>query len=193
MRARVAIGTTCDAGWLLGLLAGKGVPDGLVVDTDLRWLVVRRAAALGALGEDEIAAELAADPTASGELQATSARAALPSEAGKLQCWERMIGGQASNAQVRAIGGGFWQRGQEDLLSPYVDRYLDALPAVWETSSPQIAASITGNGFPATLIRQDVAERVGAFLERGDLPAGLRRVVLELDDDLRRALRAQSA
>ena len=193
VRLRVAIGTSCDAAWLLGLLAGDGVPDGLVVDTELRWLIVRRAAALGAIGEEEIAAELATDATASGELQATSARAALPSEVSKLTHWERMVGGEASNAQVRAIGNGFWQRQQADLLAPFADRYLDVLPAVWETASPQIATSITGHGFPVTLISADVEARIGGLLERADLPAGLRRVVLELHDDLRRALRAQSA
>jgi aminopeptidase N len=192
VRMRIAIGTISAPAWLVDLLGGRNVPEGLVVDTDLRWLVVRRAAALGALEDEAISAELAKDPTASGELQATCARAAVPTAAAKLHWWEQLVGGQVSNAQIRAIGNGFWQRGQDGLLAPYVDRYLDVLPAVWDTASPQIAASITAQGFPDTLITQDVADRVAAFLERGDLAPGLRRVVLELEDDLQRALRAHT-
>jgi aminopeptidase N len=104
-----------------------------------------------------------------------------------------LVGGTASNAQIRAVGNGFWQRGQDDLLQPYVDRYLEALPGSWERTSPQMAAWITQHGFPITLIEPSVAERVGALLARDDLSPGLRRVVLELHDDLQRALRAQAA
>ena len=39
-------------------LVGQDLPDGLAVDTDLRWHLVQCLAALGELGEDEIAAEL---------------------------------------------------------------------------------------------------------------------------------------
>ena len=192
-RARAAIATSSSPDLLRGLLDGSQVPAGLVVDTELRWLVVRRAAAIGALDAEEIDRELASDPTASGQLQATTARSSIPSAGAKQDAWELLVGGTASNAQVRAIGPGFWQHGQDDLLSPYVDRYLEVLAAVWESSSPQLAASITKQGFPASLVVPDVADRIAAVLDRAELAAGCRRVLLEHHDDLCRALRAQSA
>ncbi|HEY0700166.1 MAG TPA: M1 family aminopeptidase, partial [Micromonospora sp.] len=76
--ARGLIGAAAEAGPLLAWLAGRHVPDGLAVDTELRWALLRRLAVLGAVGEPEIAAELAADRSATGEERAAYCRAALP-------------------------------------------------------------------------------------------------------------------
>ncbi|MGB8650572.1 MAG: aminopeptidase N [Mycobacteriales bacterium] len=192
VRVRAAVQATGDADLLRGLLA-DAVPDGLVVDTELRWLVVRRLAVLGQLGEEDVERELAADRTATGELEALAAVASLPGSATKQRSWELLVGGSATNAQARAAGRAFWQRGQDELLRPYVDRYLEAVPALWEQLSPQLAGSLTQHLFPRTLVEQEVHDRVGALLERPGLPAGARRVVLEQRDDLRRALMAQQA
>jgi aminopeptidase N len=153
--------------------------------------VVRRAAALGELDEADVSRELAADQTASGRLQADAALASMPSAVTKQRSWDLLVGGQATNAQVRAIGGGFWQREQAALLRPFVAACLDVLPSVWETQSPMLARWITLNAFPASLVEQDVLDRFDVFLTREDLHAGLRRVVVEAVDDLRRALGAQ--
>jgi aminopeptidase N len=193
VRVRAAVQATTETARLHDLLTGTDVPDGLVVDNELRWHVVRRAAALGELEEADVDRELAADRTASGELQADAARASLPDAAAKQRAWDALAGGDVTNAQVRAMGGGFWQRHQSELLRPYVDRYLQVVTGLWDTLSPQLAGSLTQQLFPSSLIEQDVLDRVGALLGREDLPAGLRRVVLEAHDDLRRALQAQRA
>jgi aminopeptidase N len=191
VRVRAAVSTTVDTDLVSGLLTGAAVPEGLVVDADLRWHVVRRAAALGLLDEDAVERELAADHTASGELQAEAARAALPDAAVKARSWERLTGDQVTNAQVRAIGTGLWQRRQSDLLRPFVERYVETVPALSDAHSAQLAQSITQQAFPVTLVEPAVRDQVLVLLERSDLAAGLRRVVLEQHDDLRRALRAQ--
>jgi aminopeptidase N len=90
-------------------------------------------------------------------------------------------------------GGAFWQHGQDALLAPYVGRYLDVLPRLWTDLSPQLAAALTAHLFPSTLVVPDVLARVAGYLERDDLPPGMRRVLLEQHDDLARAFRAQSA
>ncbi|MCW2599159.1 MAG: aminopeptidase [Frankiales bacterium] len=192
VRVRAAVQATTDTTRLRDLLTGTAVPERLVVDSELRWHVVRRAAVLGELDEAAVERELAADRTASGQLQAEAALASLPDPVTKQRSWDTLIGGKATNAQVRAIGGGFWQRQQPLLLRPYVDRYLDVLPGLWRDRSPQLAGSLTLHLFPSTLIEPDVAKRVGAVLHREDLPAGLRRVVLEQHDDLCRGLAAQA-
>ena len=193
VRVRAAVTATTDVALLLRLLAGEGIPDGLVVDRELRWLVARRAAALGAFSQADVDQELATDRTASGQLQAEAATAARPDAQGKQLSWDLLVGGEVTNSQVRAIGGAFWQRGQTDLLLPYVDRYLEVLPAVWRDWSPQLAGSLTLQLFPVTAVEQGVHDRVEAFLAAGELPPGLRRVLSEQLDDLRRALHAQRA
>ena len=191
VRVRAAVAATSDRDLLHGLLAGTGVPSGLLVDNELRWHVVRRAAALGALDADDVGREFAADRTASGQLEAEAALAAFPDAEVKAKSWAALVRGDATNAQVRAMGGAFWQHGQDALLAPYVDTYLEALPRVWSELSPQLARALTLHLFPATLVEPDVLARVGAYLDRDDLPAGMRRVLLEQHDDLRRALHAQ--
>ena len=193
VRARAAIQTTTDERHLLGLLRGTDVPEGLVVDNDVRWHVVRRAAALGHIDQADIERELAADRTSSGQLHAETAQAARPDPEAKRAAWDRLVSGKVTNSQVRAIGSGFWQHGQADLLQGYVEPYVDVVPRLWDTLSPVLAGSLTLRLFPSTLVREEVHDVTGRLLERAGLPPGARRIVLECRDDLHRALRAQRA
>ena len=52
--------------FLAGLLAGNVVVPGLAVDTELRWSLLRRLAAMGRADDADIDAELARDPTDAG-------------------------------------------------------------------------------------------------------------------------------
>jgi aminopeptidase N len=193
VRARAAVQATTNAGHLQGLLRGTDVPEGLVVDNELRWLVVRRAASLGHVDGADIDRELTADRTATGQLHAEAARASLPDPAEKRRTWEYLVAGEVSNAQARAIGGGFWQHGQDELLRPYADAYVEAVPQLWERLTPVLAASLTTRLFPSTLVDPEVHTLTGRLLEQDDLPAGARRIVSEQRDDLRRALHAQQS
>src|SRR5262249_36920119 len=58
-------------------LSGNGVPDGLAIDTEMRWALVRALVAQGRMGEPEISAELDRDRTASGERLAAEATALI--------------------------------------------------------------------------------------------------------------------
>ncbi|MCU1589865.1 MAG: Membrane alanyl aminopeptidase [Frankiales bacterium] len=186
------VAATRDVGPLSDLLQGRAVPPGLRVDTELRWHVVRRLSVLGAASEDDIAAELARDSTAAGERHADYARAARPHEAAKRDAWEQVTTDLAlSNHQSQAMAGGFWQVEQAELCRPYIDRYFDEIRAVWDARSPQVAGSLARELFPRVAVEQDVLDRTAAFLS-GDLPPGLRRVVLERGDDLRRAVAARA-
>ena len=193
VRARAAVQATTDDRHLQGLLRGTDVPVGLVVDSELRWLVVRRAAALGQVDSSDIERELAADRTASGQLHAEAAQAALPDADSKSRTWDQLAAGQVTNAQVRAMGSGFWQHGQDALLRPYVEPYVQLVPRLWETVSPVLAGSLTSRLFPSTLVDPEVHALTGQLLQRDDLPPAARRLVLECRDDLRRAIANQTA
>jgi aminopeptidase N len=88
----------------------------------------------------------------------------------------------------RASGG----PAQDDVLRPWVQRYVDELPALWDARTPQVAGTLALDLFPSTLVEQDVHDRT-AVLEHDSHPAGLRRFVAEGRDDLARALRARAA
>ncbi len=174
-------------------LQERNVPAGLAVDTELRWEVVRRLSALGALTVDDIDAELARDRTATGERHADYARAARPDGAAKQRAWQRATRDLAlSNHQTEASAAGFWQVGQADLCREYVERYFAEIVDVWQSRTPQVASSLAGRLYPAVVIDQAVLDRTAEFLAADALPAGLRRVVRERADDLRRAVAARA-
>ena len=188
--ARAYVAATVDGAALEAWLAGAA-PAGLAVDTELRWSVLGRLSVLGAAEEDRLLAELERDHSTTGLRHAEWARAARPDAAGKRATWQALVAGHLSNAQVASYAGGFWQRGQDELLEGYVDRYLDAVPSFWAGGTAQNARMATLRLYPATLVRQDVLDRSDELLRSPALPAGARRVVLEQRDDLARALRAQ--
>jgi aminopeptidase N len=188
---RAYVQATVDVPALEGLLDG-GAPEGVVVDTELRWWVLRRLAVLGEVDEPRLTLELTRDRSDTALRHAEWSRAARPDAGSKEAVWNLLFGDSLSNAQVKALAGGFWQYGQDVVLEPYVDRYLAAVPGFWSEGTPQNARIATLLLFPSPLVRPDVLERVQAVLAT-DLVAGARRIVLEQSDDLRRALRARQA
>ncbi|WP_433344140.1 aminopeptidase N [Micromonospora sp. CA-111912] len=192
--ARALIGATTDIDLLTGWLAGRGVPDGLAVDTELRWSVLGRLVVLGAAGEAEISAEAAADLSAAGAERAAGCRAALPDPAAKAAAWEAVVRNtELSVRLVEAAAEGFWQPEQAELTAPYVSRYFADMPAAWPRRTPSAAESVAHLAFPRYAVALPTRDLAAALLARDDLPAGLRRVVTDLDDDLRRALVARTA
>jgi aminopeptidase N len=176
---------------LHALLVDQDVPVGLRVDTELRWQVLRRLAVLGAATAEDIAAELARDSTAAGERHAEFARAARPDADAKRSAWASAIADlDLSNHQTDALAMGFWQIEQVELCRSYVDRYFDEIAAAWDTRTPQVAQALANALFPSVVVEADVLARTEAFLAE-ELPPGLRRVVLERADDLRRAVAAR--
>jgi aminopeptidase N len=176
---------------LESLLAGTG-PAGLAVDTDLRWTLVKALAGLGRLDVAAVDAELRRDDTAAGRLHALTARAARPTAEAKRDAWAAATGPDLGNSEVRAVTAGFWRVGQDELLEPYVDRYVSELPQVWGRRTPEVAGPLAQSLFPSTLVAQDVLDRTAVLLDERH-PPGLRRYVAEQRHDLARALRARSA
>jgi len=188
--AGVAI-TPAHLDFLRGLLDGSTALDGLKVDTDLRWVLLRRLASRGAVGQPEISAELSADPTDEGERQAAGCRAALPTPEAKEAAWAEVMGGGLSNATFRATMIGFFSADQEELLKPYIQRYFDALAEVWRTWKPDMAQFFTTYAYPFS-VSPEVVRTTDEYLARPDLPQALRRLVSESRDDTIRALNCRA-
>jgi aminopeptidase N len=190
--ARGLIEASTDARRLAGWLKGRGVPDGLRIDVDLRWALCYRLVVLGASGPDKIEAELAADRSATGEQWAARCHAALPDASAKERAW-RVIAEDAtlSNRLVEAHAEGFWQPEQADLTWSYVERYFADMPAAARMRTPWVADQVAKSAFPRYAVAASTRNAAAALLARDDLEPGLRRVVIDADDDLRRALAAR--
>jgi aminopeptidase N len=175
-----------------GLLDGTRVLDGLTVDTDLRWSLLRRLVVRGAAGEDEIAAELVRDPTAAGERNAAACRAAIPSAEAKAAAWERIVGGDLPNAVFRATLGGFVEPDQAELLEPYAERFFAEVGRIWKEWTSDMSHTFAEIAYPFLMISPDTIARTDAYIEENRPPATLVRLLSEGRDGVSRALRARA-
>ena len=177
-----------------GLLDGSVAFDALVVDTELRWHIVRSLAAAGVAGPDLIDAELGRDPTDRGARHAAAARAARPVPEAKEEAWRLVVEGRDQPlALLEEVMGGFQQYGQEDLLAPYAKWFFEALPGVWETRDLPEALAFGRRMYPHLVIDRETVDRTDRYLAREELPGPMRRLLLEGRDGVLRALRARAA
>ncbi|WP_372345816.1 aminopeptidase N [Streptomyces sp. KL116D] len=179
---------------LQGLLDGTGKIDGLEVDQELRWAFLDTLATYGRADEGVLAAELARDDTASGKRHQVRCLASRPSAAVKAQAWAQVVESDVlSNALVEATIAGFEQPSQRELTAPYAEKYFAAIERVWADRSIQIGMHVVRGLFPGLQDSQETLDATDAWLasHEGAAPA-LRRLVLEAQDDLARALRGQT-
>jgi aminopeptidase N len=188
-RCRIAVD---DPAFALGLLDGSVNVDGLVVDHDLRWHAVVQTAHRGAIGEDEIAQEHARDRTDEGARHATTARAAQPLAAAKEQAWAVARDHAQPLALRRAACGGLHQYDQVELLRPFVDRYVEELPAMWADRHRQESIDLTERLFPVAVIEEATLAAIEPVLTFSSVPDAGKRLVIEQLDNLRRALRTRA-
>nr|MDQ4007842.1 aminopeptidase N [Actinomycetota bacterium] len=175
------------------LLDDGGELPGLRIDADLRWALLSGLAGAGRLDESAIEAELSRDNTISGQQHAASARTALPSAAAKQWAWHQATErDDVPNETQRSVAAAFQQPGQEELLLPYVDRYLELAATVWEDKGTQLASNVLTFMFPRAIPTPEVLDKVSAWLSTTQANPAARRLVSEGRADLERALRAQA-
>jgi len=182
-----------DLSLLAGLLDGTIVLDGLAVDTDLRWTLLRRLVSRGVLVEEAIDAELSADATDAGERQAAACRAAVPSVKGKRETWETLTEGKLTIAMFRATLAGFTDADQAALVEPYRPEYFAAVGEVWREWSSAMAQDFVAGGYTICAVDEATVEATDVYLASvPEPPAALRRLLNEGRDEVLRALRNQA-
>jgi aminopeptidase N len=190
--ARGLIGATVETKRLQEWLDGQGVPEGLPIDADLRWLILYRLVVLGGAGRAEIDAEFERDRSATGEQWAARCRAALPDAEAKAAAWSAIIeDASLSNRLVEMTASGFWQPEQLGLLAPYVARYFADMPAMMRIRSGMSAERTVGLAYPDIAVDAETRRLAAELVGREDLDPILRRVVQDADDDMRKALAAR--
>jgi aminopeptidase N len=181
-----------DIKWLLGVLDGTTTVAGLVVDFELRWRVIDTLATIGVADEDLIQAELVRDPTDEGQKEAASARAARPDARAKKAAWDAVVSDESVSVPMkRAIAAGFHREDQMDLLKAFVSPYFESLDAIWAKYDSEAGIRIVEWMYPRVVFTQDVVNATDKALKR-DLPGPVRRALLENQDGIMRALRAQA-
>ena len=177
---------------LEALLDGSLTFEGLAVDTDLRWTILTALARKGRADADRIAEELERDTTISGQEHAAAARAARPTAEAKAEAWElATVRDDVANETQRSVILAFHDFGQDEVLAPYVDRYLAAADTLWEDKGTQRASTALEHLFPRQLASQELLDRVDAWLESSPANPAAKRYVREGRADVARALAAQ--
>lgn len=173
---------------------------GLEIDTDLRWRIVTALAAAGDVDADGletrfIDAEVQRDPTATGKRHGAQAAAARPQLEVKEQAFTTVVEDDTlANATTRAIVAGFGAPGQSELLKPFTARYFQAIPGVWARRSSEVAQTVVIGLYPSWDISEDAIAAADEFLAapESEVPPALRRLVLEGQAGVKRALRARA-
>ncbi len=185
---------------ITGWLAGNGVPDGLVVDADLRWQLVHHLARLGRLDDAAIDAELTADATITGEEAAAASKASRPDARAKAAAWSLAVTQpDVPNETQRKICNAFMVSGQDDVLRPYVDAYLELCEKIsaraggWAERGLPLQNNAVEGLFPSPLADRDFVDRLDAWLGSVQLSDHVRRTVVERRSAAVRALACQEA
>ena len=90
-------------------------------------------------------------------------------------------------------------REQDDVLSPYIERYLQlaedisAARGVWATKGISLRKAAVRHLFPWPTQQQPFLERLDGWLADADITPSVRRTILERRDETVRALACQAA
>ena len=140
---------------------------GSMIDTDLRWALVTGLAKAGAADDALIDAELERDPTIAGQEHAAAARASRPDAAAKSAAWSDLVDNpEIPNGTYSAIAAAFMRHGQQELLEPYLEQYLEAADDIWERLGTHMASNFLEGAFPPAA-RQRGDGRPAGPLARG--------------------------
>ncbi|TGN66465.1 aminopeptidase N [Nocardioides eburneiflavus] len=176
---------------LIGLLDGSFTVEGLAIDQDMRWALITALAKQGRFGDAEIDAELEVDRTISGQEQAAAARAAQPTAEAKAAAWAALVDPATPNETSREIAFSIFRFGQEDVLGPYLEKFLTASETLVDTLGFHKASTILEYGFPRPLGSEATLARLDEWLAGTTAPKQAQRYVGEARAEIARALAAQ--
>ncbi|WP_278256585.1 ERAP1-like C-terminal domain-containing protein [Nocardioides convexus] len=138
---------------------------------------------------------LAGDNTISGQEMSAAARAAIGTPQAKERAWtQALLDPSVPNETQRSVVHAFWQAGQEEVLAPYVERYLAEVAGSWERLGAHKASVALEFIFPRRVATQATLDTVDAWLAENaeTVNPGAVRYVREGRADVARALAAQA-
>jgi aminopeptidase N len=172
--------------------ATMGAPRDVPIDTEMRWLIALRLAALGAFGDGDIEAELDRERTSVTVEHAARARAARPDRDAKAAAWAAIIHDDTlSNRLLFATARGFWQPRPADLTASYVDQYIAEVPAMAARRTAQVAERLARLAFPAYSVDPGTLAAMTRMRDDESLVPALRRALIDETDELARSVAAR--
>ena len=189
---RAAAETPAGLGRLGGVLDGTVALPGVPLRPLDRWNLVTALVALGhPAAAERLAAERKRDPSGDGLKYAWIAGAAAPDPAVKRRYFEAYLSDRTLQEDwVEQSLPAFNHWHQSDLTRPYLARALDALPQIKRERRIFFVLAWL-NAFIGGQHGEDALAIVRAHLASGKLEPDLRLKILEVTDELERAVRIQ--
>ena len=155
--------------------------DGLAVDTDLRWALLRHLVSRGGAVARRRSTP-SSPPTRPTRAIGRRRRAGRPwpSITGKRETWETLTDGKLTIAMFRATLAGFADPDQSGLVEPYRPEYFAAVGEVWREWSSSIAQDFVEGGYSVCAIDQATIEATDAYL--ASVPRAARRALRLLNE-----------
>lgn len=158
-------------------------------DLDLQWRALVRKAQLGLEIATEAQALLDRDPDPDAWISRLQVQAATPDPAEKMAAWQTLVTERAVPiGSMHLVATSFWSAGQEELLRPYAEAYLDLVPNL-SGSGMMVAMAFTRSLFPLFAVDLAYVQRAEALASEAD-PV-VRSNLLERADRTRRMLRSR--
>ncbi len=182
------------------LLSGSKKLPGLDLGSQLTWALWTAQTATAHATRSQLDQAHHADTSREGRLGYVRAVAAMPAEEAKAEAWKAITLGRLSNDELSATISGF-QLAAPALLTTYEDTYFDSIRTWWDEHSMEIATRMIRGLYPRALDAEAAssAEENPTVLatqnwlnSNGTAPGALRRIMTELLDDARRALKLQA-
>lgn len=162
-----------------GLLSGSLVLEGLELDNNFRWSLVRALSSINAIDEADIQQELERKDTTENREFALAARAARATAEAKAWAWNEAIHDEVlTNAQLESVAGGFASTPSQELAEPYVKEYFDSAEWIWNHKTFHMAEALLEGLYPRYADPATLVERGDKWLaSHADADNALRRLI----------------
>jgi aminopeptidase N len=158
-------------------------------DIDLQWRALVRQAQLAEVDPADVDALRARDPDPDSWVRGLEVRAAAPDRASKEEIWQTLLGRTVPVSSIANVAAAFWRPGQAEVLAPFAERYIEALPRLHEGG--MIPAMVySGQLFPLFGIGAADVDRIEQAATKA-VPV-VHKEVAERADRVRRMLRTRS-
>jgi len=118
-------------------------------------------------------------------------RASSPVAEAKEQAWNAVVVDRTVPIQsARQVGADFWRPGQDEVLAPYLDRYLEALPTLHEGGMIH-GLALTSSLFPVFAVDEAWVKRAREVAAAEAAPVVI-SALTERSEEVLRMVRARS-
>ncbi len=172
-------GDSAFADTVRGLLSGSLVLEGLELDNNFRWSLVRALSSINAIDEADIQQELERKDTTENREFALAARAARATAEAKAWAWNEAIHDEVlTNAQLESVAGGFASTPGQELAEPYVKEYFDSAEWIWNHKTFHMAEALLEGLYPRYADPATLVELGDKWLaSHADADNALRRLI----------------